>query len=252
MVFEQIQVDLEAESYEVWPVVLPACGVNAPHKRDRVWFVARRTADDPLNCGHRNNGEPDKGQDSLQGERRSTLCAGVSDGTDTGTSSNPSITGREERIESNGQTDSEESGTRLDNRPERSGNEWDVTDPDQLNGDLSRLRASEIPQQQEAGILGDNVANSDLSGCQTERKQSKSTTQNTRTFDMCGGWERFPTVSPVCGRNDGVSLGLSGITFSKWRNEGIKGLGNSWVPQVVYQIFKSINDYEQLQQDTIK
>ena len=40
LVFEQVQVDLEAEGYEVQAFVLPACGVDAPHKRDRVWFVA--------------------------------------------------------------------------------------------------------------------------------------------------------------------------------------------------------------------
>lgn len=40
LVFEQVQADLENEGYEVWPVTLPACSVNAPHRRDRVWFVA--------------------------------------------------------------------------------------------------------------------------------------------------------------------------------------------------------------------
>lgn len=40
LVFEQVQADLESEGYEVWPVILPACSVNAPHKRERVWFVA--------------------------------------------------------------------------------------------------------------------------------------------------------------------------------------------------------------------
>jgi len=40
LVFEQVQTDLEAIGYEVQAVVLPACGINAPHKRDRVWFVA--------------------------------------------------------------------------------------------------------------------------------------------------------------------------------------------------------------------
>lgn len=37
---EQMLTSLEAEGYEVFPVVLPACGVNAPHKRERVWFIA--------------------------------------------------------------------------------------------------------------------------------------------------------------------------------------------------------------------
>lgn len=40
MVFDEVQTDLETEGYEVWPYVLPACAVNAPHRRDRVWFVA--------------------------------------------------------------------------------------------------------------------------------------------------------------------------------------------------------------------
>lgn len=40
LVFEEVQADLEAEGYEVTPFILPACGVNAPHRRDRIWFVA--------------------------------------------------------------------------------------------------------------------------------------------------------------------------------------------------------------------
>jgi DNA (cytosine-5)-methyltransferase 1 len=36
---------------------------------------------------------------------------------------------------------------------------------------------------------------------------------------------------------------LDGITFSKWRNESIKAGGNAIVPQVVYQIFKAIEQY---------
>lgn len=40
LVFEEVQADLEAEGYEVQPIVLPAASVGAPHRRDRVWFVA--------------------------------------------------------------------------------------------------------------------------------------------------------------------------------------------------------------------
>jgi len=43
LVFDEVQADLENEGYEVQPVILPACGQNAPHKRERVWFVAYRT-----------------------------------------------------------------------------------------------------------------------------------------------------------------------------------------------------------------
>ena len=40
MVFEEVCADLEAEGYDVQPFILPAASVGAPHKRDRVWFVA--------------------------------------------------------------------------------------------------------------------------------------------------------------------------------------------------------------------
>jgi DNA (cytosine-5)-methyltransferase 1 len=42
MVFDEVQADLEACGYEVLPFILPACAVNAPHRRDRVWFIAHR------------------------------------------------------------------------------------------------------------------------------------------------------------------------------------------------------------------
>ncbi len=40
MALEQCFVDLETEGYEVQPFIIPACGVNAPHRRDRVWILA--------------------------------------------------------------------------------------------------------------------------------------------------------------------------------------------------------------------
>jgi DNA (cytosine-5)-methyltransferase 1 len=40
LVFEEVCAELESEGYEVQPFILPAAAVNAPHRRDRVWFVA--------------------------------------------------------------------------------------------------------------------------------------------------------------------------------------------------------------------
>lgn len=40
LVFEEVCVDLEIIGYEVIPVLLPACGVGAPHRRDRIFFIA--------------------------------------------------------------------------------------------------------------------------------------------------------------------------------------------------------------------
>jgi len=40
LVFDRVLSDLEGQGYQVGTVVLPACAVNAPHRRDRVWIVA--------------------------------------------------------------------------------------------------------------------------------------------------------------------------------------------------------------------
>jgi len=40
MVFDEVCADLENLGYQVAPVIIPACAVNAPHKRERIWFVA--------------------------------------------------------------------------------------------------------------------------------------------------------------------------------------------------------------------
>jgi|SRR5215217_3578652 len=45
LVFDEVQSDLEVQGYQVVPFLLPACGINAPHKRDRIWFVAHTNSD---------------------------------------------------------------------------------------------------------------------------------------------------------------------------------------------------------------
>jgi len=40
LALDTVCADLEAEGYEVEPVIIPACAVDAPHRRDRVWILA--------------------------------------------------------------------------------------------------------------------------------------------------------------------------------------------------------------------
>jgi DNA (cytosine-5)-methyltransferase 1 len=77
-----------------------------------------------------------------------------------------------------------------------------------------------------------------------EREIRFSSTSSRNMWDTA--WDNFPTQSPVCGGDDGISHRLDNITFSKWRNESIKGYGNAVVPQVVYRIFKTIEYIQNL------
>lgn len=90
-----------------------------------------------------------------------------------------------------------------------------------------------------------NVANSNgigLRGQSNRFGKSKFFGKNSEN----GKWENFPISAPICSGNDGIFDRLDGITFSKWRNESIKAGGNAIVPQVVYQIFKAIDQYNNL------
>ena len=55
LVFDEVQVDMELEGYEVQSYVLPAAGINAPHIRQRVWFVARKKDVISNNTSNTNN-----------------------------------------------------------------------------------------------------------------------------------------------------------------------------------------------------
>jgi DNA (cytosine-5)-methyltransferase 1 len=77
MELEQVCLDLEGEGYEVQPVIIPACAVNAPHRRDRVWIVANDK------CRGRGTGSdaPDAEGEGLEG--RNPKGAGRTNGWDT-------------------------------------------------------------------------------------------------------------------------------------------------------------------------
>jgi len=47
--FETVCNDLEVSGYEVQPFIIPALSVGAPHKRDRVWFIAHANGNVTIN-----------------------------------------------------------------------------------------------------------------------------------------------------------------------------------------------------------
>ena len=77
---DKICTDLEAEGYSVQPIVIPACAVGAPHRRDRVWIVAHTDGNRPRGRkneqehGARSSRTPNLG--SRRKKRRTKLSAG--------------------------------------------------------------------------------------------------------------------------------------------------------------------------------
>jgi DNA (cytosine-5)-methyltransferase 1 len=216
LVFDEVQADLEAEGYEVTPFLLPACGVNAPHRRDRIWFVA-------YNASYSSSIGLWK---HSSGEQFFSETFGTQFGMDKENVADSKFKGLQ------GCTDSGEV-SREKRTLGREGNKFTT---------------------KFASI--DKESNASNSSCiELQGSKFNGSLESKRPFQRKSGqfsrpifsrWEKFPTVAPICDGDDGISDRLDGITFSKWRNESIKAGGNAIVPQVVYQIFKSIEQYNQL------
>jgi len=71
LVFDEVCTELESYGYSVAPVIIPACGLNAPHKRERVWFVAKNTMRSGLLRGETNEKRTKTGKQWHAGSRGS-------------------------------------------------------------------------------------------------------------------------------------------------------------------------------------
>ena len=75
-----------------------------------------------------------------------------------------------------------------------------------------------------------------------KQEQIQSDRQNCRIDKS--DFRCFPTQSPICNRDDGLPFRVADLTisFAKWRSKSIEALGNAWVPQVAFEIFKAIEE----------
>ena len=226
MVFEEVQVELEAQGYEVQTFILPAAGVNAPHQRYRTWFVAY--SNDKGRCSEFGNVSKENGEISERNEN--------AEFSDT----------------SNGNASNSDNSKQF--RKNNNNREWSIEKQKPYNRNKLRDNIGSITKS-------GNVANSKFIRLQHSSKTRQISREETNAktkgseFTLSiktndngykSKWENFPTQSPICGGNDGLPKELDGITFPKWRNESIKAYGNAIVPQVAYEIFKAINEFELL------
>jgi len=181
LVFEKVWSDLEVAGYEVQPFVIGACAKNAPHRRDRVWFIA-------YSNGFGNRGKCEQSSNSCKQGRSSETNKGKRDEREQQFICDPTSEGNATNTNSDG---------------------------------FNKCDSNNEINSSQRGI--------------NAFSNSKQIPTN---------FEEFPTQSPICGRNDGLPRRLDGITFSKWRNESIKGYGNAITPPVAYELFKVIEEID--------
>jgi DNA (cytosine-5)-methyltransferase 1 len=221
LVFDEVQADLETQGYKVTPFLLPAASVNAPHKRDRIWFVAYSKS-----CADSRNSTRIPGETKEEDRKWIESITSPKQQIQLPTESNP-LFGNVSNSISKGLQGCTNSG---EIRSEK--------------GNLERKR-DKLAVKSSSVYKQSNATNSDGFGLRGQGDRIGNT-RFVNKNSKGNNWQNFPTVSPICDGNDGLSDRLDGITFSKWRNESIKAGGNAIVPQVVYQIFKAIDQYNQL------
>lgn len=241
LVFDEVQADLEAEGYTVIPCVLPACGVNAPHRRERVWFVAYRASggwDARRSDGGRENSDQTFRTD-LQYKSCGLGEIGITPNTNNArnTASRSGIVGEwTENIIERELAQSEFSGHGFTADTNDKRNSAGLGSVSETNGEIPERDENAEPCN--ASKLF--AANSSSSG----RFQNNIEQQTGEFEHACPRWDKFPTQPPICGGDDGLSRELDGITFPKWRSESIKAYGNAIVPAVAFEVFKAINEID--------
>ena len=170
LVFNEVCSDLEREGYEVQPFLIPAASKNAPHKRERIWFIAYSKLHEDR---YTNNGGSKQEEGNIwRGEKSNVPDTFYSDGVSANT-----------------------------------------------NG------------------IGSSRRDSEIIGEVRQKEQFEA--------QYCSkGWESFPTTPCVRGGDDGLSYELDSISIPKWCRESIKAYGNAIVPQVAYELFKTIELFE--------
>ena len=79
VVFETVCTNLEDEGYEVQPFNIPAAGVGAPHRRERIWFIAVREDDTNTESKRtwKDNGGIRQGSSRISGGQGTTAAEDV-------------------------------------------------------------------------------------------------------------------------------------------------------------------------------
>jgi len=208
---DQVLLDLEAEGYSTRTFIVPACGVNAPHRRDRLWIVGNAQHDGSSTAKVGGVNEEDA-RGASQGQIQAKQSSGAS--------------GREDDVNVADTEGIIQNGIRGEaNQVSDRGN--------------SRLELERCGQRQPIGGSEQNVAdtqseqstpddNGGEQGAVSEPQQVQP-----RGSDSWGGrgcnWEIEPDVGRVA----------HGIPR---RVDRLKGLGNAIVPQIAMNIGLAIKE----------
>ena len=260
---DEVLADLESEGYAGRAIVVPACAKNAPHRRDRVWIIAKRIYDsDTINNRsteqERKHKRPQNTKRGIQDqlESRSDVAHSEGNGLQGGRAKDKRSEYSEEVGQRNqeslrnsaGSTEGDVAYSKCQSVRDK-GSGQDASETSSSKGELrERQRIWTNPSE-----CSTDVAHSDSKrGCSrdSQRQDAEDAGQSSRDAEHGTGI----TEPRLGGSLNGIPKGLDfprrwgdgswedGMprvtTQKKGRTQRLKGLGNAIVPQVAYEIIR--------------
>jgi DNA (cytosine-5)-methyltransferase 1 len=205
LALDQVCADLEGQGYEVEPIIVPACAVDAPHRRDRVWIVGHSKLDG-LTAPKTSRGLLDQSEEQT-GKVKEWKSSGAScaspDVADTFSLSERSAHGSKEWGCVRGRQDE------------------DISQRNEMGSNSSDSREN----------VADSVSERRCGG-NSKREYAEDAGQSSRdSRDNSRGVATWLAEPSICRVANGVPN----------RSHRLKGLGNAIVPQVASEIIRCIN-----------
>lgn len=263
---DDVCLNLESEGYATQSFIIPACGVEAPHRRDRIWIIGKNVGNTSSDGRTESkSSEKERGTIRQSEEGRLLESKGASDvaNTEQLTEHNLTDSGSDTELKREGQKTGTAHGS-------DSGSDVPNTSSEGSQGRGREHGLSEASGQEQASGRGDdgraeNVAYTERFGQQGQRKlerpnhpEKDSAGQASELVDGSQGRTQEGYTEPgVGGMADGLSARLDGhYGFEREpsiprvahgipdRVHRLKALGNAIVPQIIRNIGLAILEDE--------
>jgi DNA (cytosine-5)-methyltransferase 1 len=273
---DDVCLDLETQGYATQSFIIPACSVEAPHKRDRIWILGKYTSEFE---------KPLVDTDSIRPhEHKTTEEESSRRGSETSTTTTSNDVANSKELEDhehdNGERTQQDREHRVSQQPGGEGSlggTEDVADPKLVSSDSISDSGSntktESEQGQKTGNLDRSSGRQDVAYSNSEGlegSEEAGDTQKSReereqlASRQDSSLSKGHTQSELGGVADGIPTRLDGhLGFEREPNiprvatgipdrvNRLKALGNSIVPQIVYNIGLAILEEEERNERTL-